>query len=256
MRNSLGEYQKILLLGGRSDIGAAIAAGLTSTFTSRVILAGRSMNEGDVAKFCELLSPSVISNVRIDCVEFDAAAVGKHQEFARGFESDPPDLVIIAFGELGDNEAMRGDPLSAGRLITVNMVGAVTVALAFSRILEEQGNGHLLFLSSVAGVRARRSNFIYGSSKAGLDAFAQGMSDALAKSGVDVTIVRPGFVRTRMTEGLEPAPFSTTVDQVASSVVEGVRRGRKVIWTPGVLRYVFAVLRLLPTSIWRRLPDK
>ena len=256
MKNSLGEYQKILLLGGRSDIGAGIAAGLTSPFTTKVTLAGRSMKEVDSFKFRQLLSSNAHSALEIESIEFDAADVESHVEFARGFESDPPDLVIIAFGELGDNEAMRDDPSSASRLITVNMVGAVTVALAFAKIFERQGNGHLMFLSSVAGVRARRSNFIYGSSKAGLDAFAQGLSDALAKSGVEVTIVRPGFVRSQMTQGLDPAPFSTTVDHVTSTVVEGVRRGRRIIWTPGVLRYVFAVLRLLPTAIWRRMPDK
>ena len=109
-------------------------------------------------------------------------------------------------------------------------------------------------LSSVAGLRVRRSNYIYGASKAGLDAYAQGLAEALRGSGVSLTIVRPGWVATRMTEGRTPAPLATTPDAVAADVVAGMERGASIVWSPGSLRLVFALLRLLPQALWRRLP--
>ena len=109
-------------------------------------------------------------------------------------------------------------------------------------------------LSSVAGERVRRANFVYGSSKAGLDAFAQGLGDSLAGSGASVLVVRPGFVASSMTAGLDPAPMSTTPDAVAAAVVKGLRAGRRTIWVPGALRFVFAVFRHLPGPVWRRMP--
>jgi decaprenylphospho-beta-D-erythro-pentofuranosid-2-ulose 2-reductase len=109
-------------------------------------------------------------------------------------------------------------------------------------------------LSSVAGVRVRKANYVYGSAKAGLDGFAQGLADALHGSGARVVVVRPGFVIGRMTAGLTPAPMSATVDVVADAVIEGLRSGRQTVWAPKGLRPVFAVMRLLPRAIWRRLP--
>jgi len=103
-------------------------------------------------------------------------------------------------------------------------------------------------------VRVRRSNFIYGASKAGLDAFAQGTAAALQGSGASVLIVRPGWVATRMTQGRKPGPLATTSDAVASDVVRAMERGASVVWSPAALRLVFAVLRHLPASLWRRLP--
>jgi decaprenylphospho-beta-D-erythro-pentofuranosid-2-ulose 2-reductase len=100
----------------------------------------------------------------------------------------------------------------------------------------------------------RAANFVYGATKAGLDGFAQGLGDALAPSGARVLVVRPGFVHTRMTAGMRPAPFATTPDAVARDVVAGLRAGRSVVWSPGILRWVFVVLRHLPRAVFRRLP--
>ena len=108
--------------------------------------------------------------------------------------------------------------------------------------------------SSVAGVRVRRANYVYGSAKAGLDGFASGLADALHGSGVHLTLVRPGFVVGRMTadSGLSPAPLSSTPDQVAEATARGI--GRDVVWVPGALRLLFTAMRLLPRRAWRRLP--
>jgi len=137
---------------------------------------------------------------------------------------------------------------------TTNYVGAVAAGLASARRLREQGHGALVALSSVAGVRVRRANFIYGSSKAGMDGFFQGLADSLAGTGVRVLIVRPGFVRTRMTAGMEAAPMATTAEAVAAATVKGLQVGRSVVWVPAQLRWVFAAFRLLPQAVWRRIP--
>jgi len=118
----------------------------------------------------------------------------------------------------------------------------------------KQGHGHLVVLSSVAGERVRKANFVYGATKAGLDAFAQGLSDSLADSPARVTIVRPGYVHTSMTAGRPAAPFATTAQDVAKATVKGMRSGRRIVWAPGILRWVFMILRHLPHPIWRRLP--
>ena len=111
-----------------------------------------------------------------------------------------------------------------------------------------------MVFSSVAGVRVRRANYVYGSAKAGLDGFCSGLADALHGSGVRLLVVRPGFVIGRMTEGMTPAPFSSTPEQVATATARALAKGRRVVWVPPVLRPVFAVMRLLPQFIWRRMP--
>ena len=112
----------------------------------------------------------------------------------------------------------------------------------------------IVVLSSVAGERPRRSNFVYGSAKSGLDAFAQGLTDAIVGTGVTVHVIRPGFVRSKMTAGLPEAPFTTDVDVVADAVVAAMASGRSATrWVPAKLRVMFIGIRHLPRPIWRRI---
>jgi decaprenylphospho-beta-D-erythro-pentofuranosid-2-ulose 2-reductase len=128
--------------------------------------------------------------------------------------------------------------------------------LVCANALKKQGHGSLVVLSSVAGERARKANFIYGSTKAGLDAFAQGLGDSLHGSGVHVMVVRPGFVETKMTAGMEKAPLSTTPDAVADAIVSGLRRGAEIVWVPAALRYVLSGLRHLPRPVFRKVAQR
>ena len=133
-------------------------------------------------------------------------------------------------------------------------VAQVALLTRLASLLRAQGSGRMVVFSSVAGVRVRRANYVYGSAKAGLDGFASGLADALHGSGVSLLLVRPGFVIGRMTEGMSPAPFSSTPPQVADAVVRALGRGRGEVWVPALLRPVFFGMRLLPRAIWRRLP--
>lgn len=249
MHNALHEPQTIVLLGGTSEIGRAIVDELISPATTTLVLACRRPDEAQPERFAG-------SGVTVVVESFDAAATERHQDFANRLASEHGDLdvVIVAFGVLGDQAAFDEDPHAAAQAVHVNYTGGVSASIAFTNVMRRQGHGHLAVLSSVAGERVRAANYVYGSSKAGLDAFAQGLGDALHESGVQVTVIRPGFVHSRMTRGLKSAPFATTPRVVAELAVEGMRKGKHTVWTPAILRYVFSVLRHVPRSIFRRLP--
>lgn len=251
MENAVGEVQNILVLGGRSEIGLAIANKLVSPATRAVTLACRHPDVGGESDNLLVRDTTVV-----EAVLFDGADTGTHQAFIEAQVASRGDLdvVILAFGLLGDQAVFDQESQKAVEVAHTNFTGAVSIALEVSRQFRRQGHGRLIVLSSVAGERVRKANFVYGSTKAGLDAFAQGLSDALVGSGARVLIVRPGFVHSRMTTGLKAAPFSTTPEVVAELTVKALRQGRRIVWTPGILRFVFMVLRHAPTAIWRRLP--
>ncbi len=160
----------------------------------------------------------------------------------------------MAFGLLGDPEEAWTDVDVARELAEVNYVGAVTTGVALAARIRTQGHGVIVALSSVAGERPRRSNFVYGSTKAGFDAFYTGLGEALRELGGRVLVVRPGFVKSKMTDGLDPAPLATTPEAVAEAVVAAVRDGKEQIWVPGTMRVVMSGLRHVPRVIFRRLP--
>jgi decaprenylphospho-beta-D-erythro-pentofuranosid-2-ulose 2-reductase len=188
-------------------------------------------------------------------VAFDALDPDSHEAvLGKVFAEGDLDLVLLAFGVLGDQAHDESDPAAAVRVVQTNYTGAVSAGLVCARALKAQGHGSLVALSSVAAERARRSTFIYGSSKAGLDAFFQGLGDALHGTGVHVMVVRPGFVRSRMTAGLAPAPLATTPEAVATAIEAGLRRRAETVWVPGALRVVMAGLRHVPRAVFRRLP--
>jgi decaprenylphospho-beta-D-erythro-pentofuranosid-2-ulose 2-reductase len=249
MENALGEPQTIVLLGGTSDIGRAIVAALISPSTQTVVLASRRPGDTPVG---ELDHPGV----KVDVVPFEACHTGDHDDFVRSLAERHGDLdvVILAFGRLVEQTELDADPELAAALVQVNFTGAVSVALAVAAQFRRQGHGRLVVLSSVAGERVRKANFVYGASKAGLDGFAQGLGDALAGSGASVLVVRPGFVHSKMTQGMQAAPLATTPAAVAEATIQALRKGRRTVWVPASLRPVFSLLRHIPGPIWRRLP--
>jgi decaprenylphospho-beta-D-erythro-pentofuranosid-2-ulose 2-reductase len=191
----------------------------------------------------------------VEAVRFDADDLDSHrgtvdEAFDRHGDFD---LVLLAFGVLGDAQRATADAEAATAIVRTNFLGAVSVTIPVVDRMRAQGHGTIVALSSVAGERVRKSNFVYGSSKAGLDGFVQGLGDWLAGSGVDVMVVRPGFVTTKMTAGLDPAPLSTTPEAVADAIVTGLARGRRTVWVPRTLRAVMSVVRHLPHPIFRRL---
>ncbi len=247
MQDALGAPQSVLVLGGTSEIGLAIVRRFVAARTKRVVLAVRRPDEAKAAadEFEQL-------GARVEVVAFDALDTTSHRGVIDPlFDAGDLDLVVLGFGVLGDQAEFDADPELAANAARTNYVGAVSAGLIVADCFRRQGHGTLVVLSSVAGERARRTNYVYGSTKAGLDAFAQGLGDALIDAGGRVLVVRPGFVHTRMTEGMDAQPFSTTPEVVAEQVVRGLERGRDTVWAPPLIHVVFVVLRHLPRRLWR-----
>jgi decaprenylphospho-beta-D-erythro-pentofuranosid-2-ulose 2-reductase len=262
VRNALGAVQSLLVLGGASDIGSSIAERLVRDDCRSVVLAGRHPEA--MAPVADKLRAG---GAEVAVTAWDALDVGSHGDAVKaawealpesgsgdkGHEkSKDVDCVVLAAGVLGDQSRFEDDPAAAAEAVTANYTGAVSTLLHVAQRLRQQGHGTIVVLSSVAGERARRSNFVYGSSKAGLDAFAQGLGDALVGSGVRVVVVRPGYVHTSMTAGKEPAPLATTPEAVADAVAGALASGREIVWVPGTFRYLMAAFRHLPRPLWRK----
>jgi NAD(P)-dependent dehydrogenase (short-subunit alcohol dehydrogenase family) len=242
--------QIVLVLGGRSEIGLAVAQRLAPGAT--VVLAARRSTDLDDEEKALLAAGAAT----VDRVEFDADDLDSHRPVLDDVvrRHGRLDVVVVAFGILGDQARAERDPAHAVQIVHTDYVAHVAVLLHLAAILRNQGDGTLVVFSSVAGARVRRANFVYGSAKAGLDGFASGLADSLHGSGVRLLLVRPGFVIGRMTEGMTPAPLSSTPDQVADATVAALRSGRGEVWVPAVLRPVFALLKHAPRALWRRMP--
>ena len=252
MNDAFGMPQTAVVIGGGSDIARAVLRRLVARRLRRIVLAGPHPDKlKAVAADLEALGAEAVT-----CIDFDvtdvAAADGVADACADALGRI--DLVLVAAGVLGDQATAETDPAATAAVLTTNLTGPAAVLVAFAGRLRRQGSGRLVVITSVAGVRVRRANFVYGASKAGLDGFAQGLGDALVGSGVTLTIVRPGWVATAMTAGLPPGPLATTADAVAADVVRGLERGAEAVWSPAPLQLLFAGLRLLPRRLWRRMP--
>ncbi|MFL6120081.1 decaprenylphospho-beta-D-erythro-pentofuranosid-2-ulose 2-reductase, partial [Actinophytocola sp.] len=172
----------------------------------------------------------------------------------KAFSDGDIDVAVVAFGLLGDAEEVWQDHAKAVELAQVNYTAAVSVGVALAERLRRQGHGRVVVLSSVAGERVRRANFVYGSTKAGMDGFYLGLGEALRSEGISVTVVRPGFVHTRMTSGMKPTPLATTPEAVAEIAVAAVAKRKELVWAPAPWRLVMTVFRHIPRAIFRRLP--
>ncbi|WP_182360317.1 SDR family NAD(P)-dependent oxidoreductase [Tomitella gaofuii] len=261
----------MLLLGGCSDIGIQVArriAAATADDARTVVLAARRTHAPERRRVldahAEQLRAAGAGAVAVR--EFDADDLPSHRGFlaAVAREFGTPGVTVLAFGILGDQARAETDSAHAAAILHTDFVAQVSVLTELTtllRVAPPRGGrrGAIVVFSSVAGVRVRRANYVYGSAKAGLDGYACGLSDALTGSGIDLLLARPGFVVGAMTAGLmadgvKPAPMSSTPGEVADAVVDALARRRRVVWIPGRLRAVFAVARLVPGFVWRRLP--
>lgn len=244
-----------MILGGRSEIGIEIAARLahcTAAEGRTFIVAARRSH--DLAAEVARLTAAGAQDVIVE--EFDADDIDEHPRFFERIagEHGVPALAVLAFGILGDQARAEADSAHAVAILHTDFLAQASALIELSKQMRRVGGGQLVVFSSVAGIRVRRANFVYGSAKAGLDGFASGLSDSLARTAVRLLLVRPGFVIGSMTAGMDPAPLSSTPGQVADAVVHALRTRRTVLWVPGTLRLLYAVARVVPQAIWRRLP--
>jgi decaprenylphospho-beta-D-erythro-pentofuranosid-2-ulose 2-reductase len=248
--DALGSVGSLLLVGGTSDIAVATARAYLAERPLRVVVAAR-----DTPRRTGVADELRAAGARVDVVDFDADDPASPARMVdEAFAGGDVDVALVAFGQLGDAEQLRTDADAVGRLAQVNYVVPSVVGTELAGRMRAQGHGVIVALSSVAGERARASNFVYGSTKAGLDAFYSGLADSLVGTGVSVLVVRPGFVKSKMTAGLPDAPLATTPEAVAAAIVTGVRKGRHTVWVPGAMRWVMSGLRHTPRALFRRLP--
>ncbi len=249
------ELQNIVVLGGSSDIARALTKKLCLDNTHTVILAGRNQVLLDAAA----LEAQEYGAAKTDTVVFDAEdPLNAASTVSEAFEKagDPIDLVVMAVGMVGHQLEDENDAMESARMMTVNVTWPVTALAEVRRRLVAQGSGRILVLTSAASVRVRRVSYLYSGAKAGLDRLCVGMAESLVGTGVQLQVVRPGAVRTRMSLGLAPTPFTTGANEVADNVLRGLASDEVVIWSPPILRYVFVLVRLLPPALWRRLANR
>ncbi|MGH3521915.1 MAG: SDR family NAD(P)-dependent oxidoreductase [Mycobacterium sp.] len=240
----------VVIFGGRSEIGTELALRLAPGKT--VVLAARGADRLGQ----QIAAVRAAGAAAVYTREFDADELDSHGPLVASIVADhgPIDTAVLAFGILGDAARAQTDAAHAVAVVHTDYVAQVSLLTHLAAAMRRAGGGSLVVFSSVAGVRVRRANYVYGSAKAGLDGFANGLADALHKTGVRLLIVRPGFVIGRMTRGMTPAPLPSTPAQVAAATARALAKRRRAVWVPWTLRPLFFCARLLPQFVWRRMP--
>lgn len=252
MLNAVGVPQKILLLGGTSEIGLAICSEYLKRGPAEIVLAALP---GDPALADAVQEMKDKGATQVTTLDFDATDYDSHPAVIdAAFSGADVDIAIVAFGILGDNEEQWQNQKQAVLAAEINYVGAVSVGVLLGEKMKAQGHGQMIAMSSAAGERVRRTNFVYGSTKAGLDGFYQNLGEALRDSGVRVLVIRPGQVRTRMSAGVKEAPLTVNKEDVAKMAVEAVDKRKTLIWAPPLFRLVMIILKHIPQPIFRLLP--
>ncbi|MDF0599363.1 SDR family oxidoreductase [Psychromarinibacter sp. C21-152] len=237
----------VLILGARSDIAMATArrfaqAGHPLQLAARDPAALRSEAERLAAE----------TGVTVTCHAYDALATEALEPFIDSLP-DLPEVAVCAVGTMNDQATNRADLAAATRDIRSNFEGpALTLGVVANRF-EARGSGTLVGISSVAGDRGRASNYVYGAAKAGFTAFLSGLRNRLAGKGVHVVTVKPGFVATKMTEGMDlPARLTAAPGQVADAIFAAVETRRNVVYTKPVWRWIMALIRALPEAVFKK----
>lgn len=242
--------KKIAIFGATSEIGGEIAVRMARG--NHLVLAGRRMPA------LEELAASAkqAGAVGTDTFFFDATDCASHGQLLDEIEaSGEIDVALAMFGVLGDQQRAEEDSTEVEKIIHTDFTAQAVLLTELSARMKQRGTGTIVAYSSIAGARVRRPNYVYGSAKAGLDGFCQGMQDALRGTGVRLLVVRPGFVIGRMTKGMDPAPMSSTPDVVAQATVDAVHDPKQWdVWIPKKLKALAAIMPAVPRAIWRRAP--
>jgi decaprenylphospho-beta-D-erythro-pentofuranosid-2-ulose 2-reductase len=247
-----GAAVKVVVLGATKGIGRAVAR-LLAERGEQLYLLGRDRDDlersgSDLAQrgggkwqvlsaICDLERPETFE-----------LALDSADRSLSGF-----DTVIVTAALFATQDALEADSERARRLLTVNFANTVVFCELARKRLLARGGGTLCVVSSVAGERGRKPVVLYGASKAGLSAYLEGLDHKFHAQGLRVVTVKPGFVKTSMTEGLKPPPFAGEPEQVARDIARAIERGAPVVFTPRIWRWVMAIIRRLPRFVMRRL---
>jgi hypothetical protein len=238
----------VLILGSTSDIARATARKFAENGFD-LYLAGRDKRR--IERDAEDITIRTGRVAKV--VEFDAANYGTHKKFYDSLK-ERPDVVLCAFGYLGDQQRAQSDFAEASRIIESNFTGAVSILNRIADDFEKLGRGTIIGISSVAGDRGRGSNYMYGSAKAGFTAYLSGLRNRLQSAGVHVVTVKPGFVRTRMTEKMDlPGALTAEPERVAADIYNAYLKKRNIIYTLWYWRFIMLIIRHIPERIFKKL---
>ena len=237
----------VLILGGASDIGRAVARRYAEKGCAVILAARHSQRlEADAAD----LRLRWGATVRLE--DFDVLDTDGHAAFLDRL-GELPDVAVCIVGLLGEQAASQQEFAAARLVLESNFIGPASILGHLANRMQARGSGVIIGVSSVAGERGRASNYIYGAAKAGLTALLSGLRNRLSGCGVQVVTVKPGFVRTRMTDGMAlPAILTAEPDEVARAIVKAQIKGRDVIYVRPIWRLIMLVIRLLPEAVFKR----
>lgn len=237
----------VLILGAASGMARAIARSFASEGHA-IQLAARNVDRLEADRDDLKTRYGVEATLH----EFDALDLGSHEAFVAGLP-ELPAIAVCAVGAMGTQEENAADPKIGATVMRANFEGPASIFAHLANAMEARGSGTLVGISSVAGDRGRASNYVYGSAKAGYTAFLSGLRNRLAKKGVHVVTVLPGFVATAMTEGLDlPARLTAQPEEVGVAVVKAVQKQRDIIYVRPIWRIVMAVIRNIPEPIFKK----
>jgi len=234
----------ILIIGAKSDIAKATAKEYAKHGYDLYLAARNSSELEEFATDVQLRS-----GVDAKLKEFDIAKFETHQVFYESLEPKPLGVIVVA-GYMAEQKECQEDFTKTLNTINVNYTGAVSILNIVSNDMEKNKDGFIVGVSSVAGDRGRKANYIYGSSKAAFSSYLSGLRNRLYESGVKVLTVKPGFVATKMTEGLDlPEKLIASPDEVASDIYKAQQKGKDILYTKWIWRWVMLVIKMIPE--WR-----
>jgi decaprenylphospho-beta-D-erythro-pentofuranosid-2-ulose 2-reductase len=241
--NGVREYKRVLVLGGKSDLALSTLENLRLSEDAELFLCGRNMQS--------LTVPATLECFQIMKIETDFSLISDSCNIIEKiFDASDIDLVILAYAFLGDESAQLL-PENYEKTLKTNFLSQAMILSLIHSKLSLQMHGQILVFSSIAGARPRRRNFVYGISKFGVDFLAQGFQKLLPDNNVRITILRPGFVYSKMTANLKPAPFATHPNVVARIATNALYKNKRIAYAPRYLNIVSFVLRLIPERIFR-----
>ncbi len=240
----------ILIFGATSAIAQAVARRYAKRGARFFLVARNAERLATVAADLKARGAAEVETAAADLADLSrhASLVSQARTALGTF-----DRVLVAHGTLTDQKAAEADAAVMAREIGINFISAASLLTSIATVMEGQGKGAIAVIGSVAGDRGRQSNYVYGSAKAGLGAFVQGLRHRLARHGVNVTLVKPGFVDTPMTAGLaKGGPLWAEPAQVAADIEAAMERGAAMLYTPWFWRWIMLIIRSVPDAIFRR----
>ena len=242
----MSSNNKILLIGATSAIAQAVAKKYAKLGRDLVLVARDSQRLSIVAQDLQ------VRGAGVDEIVTEITDLSKLTDSIAKVLPDCS-VAIVCYGFLGDQQKAEIDSSHAEEILNINFNSAVLILGQLAEVFQNRGSGTIAVISSVAGDRGRKSNYVYGAAKAGLSTFVSGLRNRLSEKGVSVLDIRPGFVDTPMTAHLKKGLLFVSADRVAEDIVSAIEKKKDVLYTPWFWRYIMLIIKLIPEGIFKKL---